>query len=358
MIKTGFSRDKRILLINREPKIKNDRTWCFWETGNGFFEEIVYKTWDKLDFFGENYDTTLHISPYRYKMIRGIDFYNYCFEKISSQENIEVLYAECGGGVQHKDGVTLVLNNKPIELEHGVVFNSIYNSSSSSNGSIEMLQHFKGWLIETNQPYFDEGKATLMDFRISQKHGTAFVYVLPFTKTSALVEYTLFTKGLLSPEEYDAGLKEYIESFLGVASYVVSEQEFGVIPMTDKKFSFYHDGAFQIGTAGGQTKSSSGYTFQFIQKHSQQIMEGLIAGQPLTSIPGPSRRFRFYDNVFLNILYHNRIAGKQVFTDLFKKNNSRQVLSFLDNESSVKDELKIISSLPTLPFLRAAISQL
>ena len=38
---------------------------------------------------------------------------------------------------------------------------------------------------------------------------------------------------------------------------------------------------WQIGTAGGQTKASSGYTFQFIQKQSQQIVDYLIAGKSL-----------------------------------------------------------------------------
>ena len=32
--------NKRILLIEKEVKNKNDRTWCFWEKGNGFFENI------------------------------------------------------------------------------------------------------------------------------------------------------------------------------------------------------------------------------------------------------------------------------------------------------------------------------
>jgi lycopene beta-cyclase len=111
-----------------------------------------------------------------------------------------------------------------------------------------------------------------------------------------------------------------------------------------------------IGTAGGQTKASSGYTFQFIQKQSAAITDQLIkTGKPFTrAVP---KRFHFYDSVLLNILYHKNEMGKPVFTDLFRKNKPQQVLRFLDNESSLGDELKIISSLPTLPFLRAAMQQ-
>jgi lycopene beta-cyclase len=49
------------------------------------------------------------------------------------------------------------------------------------------------------------------------------------------------------------------------------------------------------------------------------------------------------------------VPGKKVFTDLFKNNPVQNVLKFLDNETSLSEELKIISSLPTLPFLKAGI---
>ena len=197
----------------------------------------------------------------------------------------------------------------------------------------------------------------MMDFRVKQQHGTTFVYVIPFNSTSALIEYTLFTKELLQQNQYDAALKDYIHTFLGIDEYKIIEEEFGVIPMTNEKFSFAGNG-WQIGTAGGQTKASSGYTFQFIQKQSQQIVEYLIAGKPLSLIPAAPKRFRFYDNTLLHILYHNKLPGDKIFTQLFKKNKPQQVLRFLDNESSLKEELKIISTLPAWPFLKAALKQL
>ncbi|HOZ85802.1 MAG TPA: lycopene cyclase family protein, partial [Niabella sp.] len=115
---------------------------------------------------------------------------------------------------------------------------------------------------------------------------------------------------------------------------------------------------WQIGTAGGQTKASSGYTFQFIQKQSQQIVECLLSGGSLALIPATPKRFRFYDNTLLDILYNDTLPGKQIFTQLFKKNKPQQVLRFLDNESSIIEELKIIATLPTWPFFKAALKQL
>ena len=124
--------------------------------------------------------------------------------------------------------------------------------------------------------------------------------------------------------------------------------------MTNYQFPLHHQQVINIGTAGGQTKASSGYTFQFIQKHSAAIVKRLIAGESPVIKP-PTRRHRFYDSVLLKILAEERMPGDKIFTTLFKKNKVTDVFRFLDNETSITDDLKIISTLPTIPFLKAAI---
>src|SRR5688572_6272397 len=70
MLRSGKFSDKKILLIDKEAKTKNDRTWCFWETGAGFFEEVVCKKWDTISFLSNDYSSSFTIDPYHYKMIR------------------------------------------------------------------------------------------------------------------------------------------------------------------------------------------------------------------------------------------------------------------------------------------------
>ncbi|RYZ21294.1 MAG: lycopene cyclase, partial [Chitinophagaceae bacterium] len=77
--------NKRILLVDEVRKGANDRTWCFWEKGDGFFEPVVCKRWDKLWFLSEGFSKELSIAPYRYKMIRGIDFYRHCLETLEKR---------------------------------------------------------------------------------------------------------------------------------------------------------------------------------------------------------------------------------------------------------------------------------
>jgi lycopene beta-cyclase len=355
MIKSGEFSDKKILLIDKAPKIKNDRTWCFWEKENGVFEEIVYKRWDKLDFFSELYSGPLHIQPYQYKMIRGIDFYNYCFGEINKQENIDIVYGDVKKIVEKDGKIAIYVDNEVLIAGAAVVFNSIYNPAAKQDNKIYLLQHFKGWVVETKQKVFNPENGTLMDFRVHQRQGATFVYTLPVSETKALVEYTLFTEKLMDKHQYDEELKNYIHDFLKIDKYEVRDEEFGIIPMTNEKFNFYKDGIYHIGTAGGQTKASSGYTFQFIQKQSQRIVDYLVKGKSLQSIASTPKRFNFYDAILLRLLAEKKISGTEIFSRLFQRNKAAAVFKFLDNETSLAEELKIISTLPAIPFLKAAL---
>ena len=356
LIHSGKFRDKNILLVDQHPKQSNDRTWCFWQTGKSLFEPIVYKQWQKLFFYGEAFTKQLNIEPYKYKMIRGIDFYDFCLEEINRQPNFTVRFDKVEHVFSSDITTGIMLNGNAIHAEY--IFNSIlFQKPQLSENEYWLLQHFKGWIIETENNVFEPEVATLMDFRIDQQWGTAFCYVLPFTKNRALVEYTVFSPQVLPKEQYDVGLKNYLEQLLQLGSYKIIDEEFGVIPMTNFEFDAGQNNIINIGTAGGQTKGSSGYTFNFIQKHSNELVQQLMRGKH-PSLKTGSRRFSFYDSVLLNILYKNTLPGKLVFTRLFQKNQTSKVLRFLDNETSVADELKIISTLPTWPFTKAALQQI
>lgn len=348
-------RHKKMLLVDEASKNKNDRTWCFWEKESGLFENIVYKQWEQLWFYSDGFAKPLHIDPYRYKMIRGIDFYNYCLAELQKHPGVEFLSGRVEKIFSKEETGVLVDGNR---FTAAYVFNSILlNKPSLGKKDIWLLQHFKGWTIETVQPAFDPQSATLMDFRIPQTKGTAFCYVLPFSPTKALVEYTLFTASLLQPEEYDEALQQYIGSMLKIDNYSVRETEFGVIPMTNYRFTQRQNNTVNIGTAGGQTKGSSGYTFYFIQQHSQRLAQSLATkGHPF--ITGTAKRFQFYDSVLLQVLAANLLQGKDVFAEMFQKNKPQNVLAFLNNASSLSTELQLIASLPTAPFFKAARQQL
>lgn len=358
MIDSVYFIKKRILLIDRTRKDKNDRTWCFWENKSGYFEDIVYKRWDHLSFYGAKATVNLDILPYQYKMIRGIDFYDHCFSKINGSPNVDIIYGDVKSVLSEEKGITIYLDDGQLNCTPALIFNSIYRPSVSSTGKLQLLQHFKGWLIDGGNYRFNREQATLMDFRVHQRYGTSFVYVLPVSENRALVEYTLFTSDTLEVEQYNKELTDYIHHFLKLKDFSVAEEEFGIIPMTNFRFRFFEKGIYNIGIAGGQTKASTGYTFQFIQKQSQLILDCIIQNKPLSGIPVTSKRFNFYDHVLLQLLISKKLGGREIFTRMFERNKASRIFKFLDNETSLTEELQLIGSLHTMSFLKAAFKVL
>lgn len=358
LLQSGRFCDKKILLIDQSLKNANDRTWCFWEKTPGLFEPVVHKSWQQLWFYGHNYSALHDIKPYTYKMIRGIDFYQYCLRFIRKYPNVIIEQATIKRIENKQHKALLETDQQLYEADH--IFSSILMEKPVlKQGQYQLLQHFKGWVIDVPEAVFNPTEATLMDFRISQEQGTAFVYVMPFTPHRALVEYTLFSDTILSNEAYDAGLKNYLHTYLKTTSYTIQEEEFGIIPMTNYRFPSGEGAITWLGTAGGQTKASSGYTFQFIQKQTAQLVESMVHnGKPAVKPSFLQNRFHWYDSILLNVLSKHQLPGAAVFTELFKKNQIADVLQFLDNETSLLQEIKIITVLPKSIFLRAAWQQL
>jgi lycopene beta-cyclase len=357
MIHSGKFAGKKILLLDKHEKQENDRTWCFWETEPGLFESLVCKAWYKAWFYSNELSRPLALAPYTYKLIRGIDFYRYCLDLIRKQPNMEIKKGAIAGLGNGNGQAYVQMGEEKIFADY--IFNSIlFEKPVLAEKEFYLLQHFRGWIIETGKPVFNPGIATLMDFRVNQQEGTTFVYTMPFTPTKALVEYTVFSDKTLDKERYEEGLRKYIDQYIKPGNYNIKEEEAGIIPMTNHKFPAVDGRIVNIGTAGGQTKASSGYTFRFIQKHSARIVDSLVKkNNPFIALPAGGRRFRFYDSTLLYILQYNKVPGDHIFTRLFKKNKPQRLLRFLDNESSLIDEFRIISSLPALPFLKAAWKQ-
>ena len=360
MMEDPFFSDKKILVIDREFKNKNDRTWCFWEKEKGLFETIVHHQWQHVNFISNDFFRKLDLTPYRYKMIQGIDLYESVMHKAAQFSNIEFRYEEVLSIHTTSSKAEVQLKTESVTADY--VFNSIVfekDKSATSKNIYQLLQHFKGWVIQTEEPSFDPSVATLMDFRTSQEQGTTFFYVMPTSANTALVEYTLFSETILNDDIYDASLKAYISEFLGIKNYSIQHTEFGIIPMTNQRFNLQYHRIVQLGVAGGQVKGSSGYAFQFIQKRTAAIVKGLKQGSTkFDKVELLQRKGNLYDAVLLHVLHQQKMGGDKIFESIFSKNKTEMVLRFLDNESNFFEDVKIMNSVPTKIFLPAALYEL
>ena len=353
LLSSGKFNDKRILLADRDEKRSNDRTWCFWEKEPGLFESIVHRKWEKAWFHGQTTSRLLTLAPYSYKLIRGLDYYKYCFRVLEKFNNIEFVKGEISDLRSENGKAFCRVEGK--EIQSGYVFSSLYQKPGLQKRDHFLLQHFLGWRIKTSTPVFDPSVAVLMDFRVPQSREATFIYILPFNDSEALVEYTVFSASVLERDRYEKGIAEYLREHYPGIEYSIEETEFGVIPMTDHDFGTGDERIIPIGTAGGQTKASTGYTFSFIQKHSREIVKDLLtSGRPLAYRPGNARS-RFYDRTFLEVLQNGSLPGHKVFERLFTRNSPQRIFKFLDNETGLGEEIGLLLSLPAAPFLKAAL---
>lgn len=358
MGKDGFFAHKSILLLDMDGKRTNDRTWCFWEKGKGDFDEILYKTWDHIYFGGKRYCERSPIDPYTYKMIRGIDFYKKYLGHIEAASNI-CFRQEMVTHIEDFGEAVKVATNKEVYIGK-TVFNSIfeYQRARQQQNLPVLQQHFIGWFVKAKKPIFDEFQATFMDFSIPQKGNTRFMYVLPFSETEALVEYTLFSEKVLPEQEYEAAIERYLKENLECESYEIMDKEKGNIPMTCYDFHASNtQNMLHIGTAGGWAKPSTGYTFMNTSKKTKALVQFLKRDKSFKSFIRRTR-FWYYDLLLLDILYHDNSKGRHIFETLFKNRDPQAVFKFLDEETSFWEDLKIIGSSPTKEFTTALFRRL
>lgn len=345
--------EKKILIVDSDTKKTNDRTWCFWQKKESPFEACVTNSWNKLSFYSPDFSDCLDISPYKYKMIESERFYDFCFKEIEKHQNIEFIHTE----------ITKINDDGSIETKQGIyqaeyIFNSAFRNIPKEKNKHYLQQHFKGWFIKTENDTFDIQKATLMDFRIDQNKQCRFVYVLPLNKKEALVEFTIFSADLLPEDEYDSEIKKYITDFLNIGDYQITRTEFGSIPMTNANIKrTQSEKVINIGTAGGVTKASTGYTFSFIQKQCEKIAEKLAKGQsPDISIK--NNKFSMYDTIFLGVLSNPEYESRKIFSSMFKKVSPQICLKFLDEETNIFEDFEIINSVEKKEFIISASKEM
>jgi len=356
MIQSGQFSDKKILLIDSDSKNKNDRTWCFWDTEN-LFDEISAKKWQLAWFKNNDFTNQLNLNPYDYKMIRSADFYMLIFDEIAKQPNIEIFQDEVTDFSEL--GNHCVVKTKTKSFTCNKVFNSIYNPElvKSQNKFPLVQQHFIGWFIKSKEAVFTENCPTFMDFSVEQKGNTRFMYVLPTSSTEALLEYTLFSKDLLSKEEYEIEIENYIHK-LGITEYEIVEKEQGNIPMTC--FPFWKNNSkniINIGSAGGWSKASTGYTFKNSVKKSKELVAFLKTGKDFTKFH-KINKFCFYDLLLIDILYHTNQHGSAIFSSMFKTGKAALIFKFLDEETSFWEDLKVIWMCPKGLFIKALLRRI
>lgn len=358
MVEDVYFKDKHILIIDKEPKRRNDKTWCYWEKGKGQWDDLIIKRWDHGSFYGpDGSHVPLVMEPYSYKMLPSDRFYQHAHNILDHRSGVTWICDEVKDVIENENGVRIIGGLRDYSSRH--CFDSRIDDGyhTSEDQYLSILQHFKGWYVRFEEDLFDPDVFTMMDFRLLHEGMTSFTYVLPTRPREALIEFTLFTKELLPSEQYDYYLKRYIAQYLGDRSYTVDEVEQGVIPMTNYPFHKSSSKLItKIGTAGSWVRPSTGYSFKYCERYVKKtignIKEGHRPDQGLLS-----KKTLFFDTILLDILEKKNHLGPGIFQQIYSKNRIQTVLEFLDGTSRLVGDLMIINAPSPRPFIEGLYHQ-
>ena len=324
-------KDKTLAIIEPRKEYKRDKTWSFWKVAPHNFDDCVKKNWENFSVNIPGKTNYLECKNFPYQSIDSGLFYEKIRNKLKKNENI-----------------FFFKNIEEINKQNSLVFNSVPNIKKNH---LNLWQHFCGVEIKTNNDTFDEKIFNLMDFDCEQRESVHFFYTLPYTKNRALVETTWLSKmNDNSQKDYENQINNYIKNNLKIKNYEITYKEEGAIPL------FYplnknEKNKINIGTAGGMTRLSTGYTFLNIQEHSKYIRENIdnISNAKKFEI---DRKYQFLDEIFLRVLEKNPEKMSDVFFRMFKT-SPKTVIKFLSNKSNFLEDLSIIFKMPKLIFIKA-----
>ncbi|WP_026879730.1 lycopene cyclase family protein [Hymenobacter norwichensis] len=344
---------KRVLLIEPEAKDQNDRTWSFWADEPMLFDGIVAHEWNAIAFRSPQFERVFPLTRHRYKMIRGLDYYQFVRAALAKAPQFTCLRGTVTTLQSTAAGVTTETSEGAFTARYAFDSRPPQFTKRPDNHRY-LLQHFVGWEVETTQPVFDPETMEFMDFRGEQQREARFMYVLPFSERRALVEYTLFSAEVLPKAEYEQAMRDYLAG-LGVTDFRIAAEEVGAIPMTDHPLpatAGLH--IINLGTRAGRAKPSTGYAFKRIQAHSARLVQALATtGQPPADPTGDRWQFHLFDTLLLDIMQRQGQQTREIFTEMFQRNSPERMFDFLDEKTSWKENFQVMNSVTPWPFLRS-----
>ena len=326
-------KDKTLAIVEPRKKYERDKTWSFWKVFNHNFEDCVIKSWNNFTINISEKFHELNNKEFPYQSIDSGKFYTKINSKLSENPNINFFE-----------------NINEINTEKALVFNSVFDDELDKSN---LWQHFQGIEIETSRDIFDDEIINLMDFNCDQRKDIHFFYTLPFSKNKALVETTwLSSLEDQSLMDYDLQLENYIKNNLGLKDYKINFTEKGAIPLFHPILK-KNKNVINIGSAGGMTRLSTGYTFLNIQEHSKYLCENInnIKNNKIFNL---GKKYNFLDKIFLNVVKNHPEKMPEIFYRMFN-NSSNKIIKFLSNKSNFFDDLSIILKMPKVIFLKALI---
>ena len=323
--------NKTLAIIEPRLDYKRDKTWSFWKVNPHNFEDCVKKSWKKFSVKTSTELNYIKCDATPYQSIDSHLFYKKINNELSKNKSIKFFK-----------------NINDLNTKNSFIFNSVLPVTDDTS---KLWQHFYGLEIEVEEDIFDDNTFSLMDFNCDQKNNVHFFYSLPFARNKALVETTWISRSNNDHlKDYEFQIQKYIIDNLRLKRYKINFREQGAIPL------FYPSivntkNKINIGTAGGMTRLSTGYTFLNIQDKSKYIRKNIENIHNL-KIYEIKKKYKFLDKLFLKVVEKNPKKMPQIFFNMFNT-FAHSMIKFLSNKSNIFEDIIVILKMPKWIFIKA-----
>lgn len=358
----------RVIAVDVRTGYVDDRSWCFWADDAHDLRPIVSREWSDWTYQAEGGPAHAHrVDGETYQYVRGADFYAHARTLIEASDRVELRLGVAAGEVRplhpsisRPAGEGVIVSTSAGEITARWVVDTRPRRTAAM-----LFQCFSGAEVEHGGALDLEalgiapGSVGLMTGMRADADGLGFVYVLPLSDSSALVEWTRFSPSPLRASEVRAGRDAALAALgapLGAPHVRVLREEAGVLPMgrvleASADLAPSIPGVVVAGAAGGALRDASGYAFARIQAWARDCAERLARGEaPIGHPPEPFVR-RQMDRIFLQALRAHPERTADYFAAMARGVAPARLLRFLTDRARLSDLLAIIASLPLLPFL-------
>jgi lycopene beta-cyclase len=341
---------RRVVLVDHRVDPAAGRVWAYWSARHTWLHEVVSHSWDRLAVIADGLHLELYPSPYSYQLLRGEHVQAYVDRLLERSTEFTRLTGAVHELDDGPDVVTVRVGE--VEVRAGWVLDSRPPPPPSPD---QVRLRFLGQEIRAEGAGFDPGCATFMDFRARTPGEVRFCYVLPTSVDQALVEIAAFASGQTVRHDLAEALTAYLREVCGLSTWQVLRQELGDLPLHVPGPRRIGRHVLRVGAAGGMLKPSTGYAFDRIVRDADAVVRSLDRYGHPWAVPRPRRRHAWLDEVLLGVISADPGAVEPAFARMFARNPVQRVLRFLDEDTGLCDELRLVATLPPTPFLRAAV---
>lgn len=342
---------KNLIILDQKQDFPQDKHWCGWQINPHPFEHLIKHQWQQLQ-TGRYPHLKTHYLTSAYQVIRSGDFYRDCLKKLENHPKVKLILDQ---KVSH-----IAANHVIADKYYAgktVLDATAPKPASIAKNKSALLQCFYGWHIRVDKPVFNPNLVSLMDFSPNQDNGILFNYCLPFSPFEALIEPTYFLHHDQIPSlvKFQTLAESYLESQFGISKYEVLHTESGCLPMF-KIAATTAPGVYAIGTGHGLIRPATGYAFDGIQRHQARMIDYYAKHKKLPFIKPYRAHSLWMDNLFLKVLKQHPNRGSEIFCKMFENAPIERIIRFLSDKGTIIDNLSIIRSVPSWPFIKCLVN--